>query len=354
MTSENSNTPSSDAKGFGGFDDLVSDVSKDIESATKSTPPSNATAKLTSNPRHATSQADAHPVNKSPVQHHIPKDKFGAKWIWGVGFFIFVLIIIGNSGKKDGSSYSPPPIYSPPSTYVPAAAQVHTPTAPATSDYSPVSPNEDKPPVSNNFSLSRDQIRYCLSEDIRLGSMKGALNHYADNEVDLFNAKIHDYNSRCSKFRYRRGSLESVRSEVEANRLMLEAEGHARLVNIRGEPIQEKTTKAKPSRPNSDAQLRKYVEDQSTTTDSGSGIVINQYRENYKTCISGDYPFLCKHALLTSNEAIQVETAEKRANYKTCISGDYPFLCKHALLTSNEAIQVETAEKRAKTRQGYP
>ncbi|TXH39945.1 MAG: peptidoglycan-binding protein [Burkholderiaceae bacterium] len=69
--------------------------------------------------------------------------------------------------------------------------------------------------------------------------------------------------------------------------------------------------------------------------------------ENFRTCISGDYPSLCKHNLLTPNEAAQVAAAERRANFQTCISGDYPSLCKHHLLTSNEATQVAAAERRA-------
>lgn len=73
-------------------------------------------------------------------------------------------------------------------------------------------------------------------------------------------------------------------------------------------------------------------------------------RENYETCISGEYPSLCKHNLLTREEAVQVEAAEKRANFRTCISGEYPSLCKHSLLTREQAAQVNSAEKKANYR----
>lgn len=73
-------------------------------------------------------------------------------------------------------------------------------------------------------------------------------------------------------------------------------------------------------------------------------------RENFATCISGEYPSLCKHSLLTREEAVQVEAAEKRANFGTCISGEYPSLCKHSWLTREEAAQVNIAEKRANYR----
>ena len=70
-------------------------------------------------------------------------------------------------------------------------------------------------------------------------------------------------------------------------------------------------------------------------------------RYNFNTCISGEYPSLCKHSLLTREEAVQVEAAEKRANFRMCISGQYPSLCKHSWLTREEAAQVSSAEKRA-------
>lgn len=73
-------------------------------------------------------------------------------------------------------------------------------------------------------------------------------------------------------------------------------------------------------------------------------------RENYETCISGESPSLCKHSLLTREEAVQVEAAEKRTNFRTCISGEYPSLCKHSWLTREESAQVNNAEKRANYR----
>jgi peptidoglycan hydrolase-like protein with peptidoglycan-binding domain len=73
-------------------------------------------------------------------------------------------------------------------------------------------------------------------------------------------------------------------------------------------------------------------------------------RDNFNTCISGEYPSLCKHSLLTRDEAIQVQAAERRENFRTCISGDYPSLCKHSLLTQDEAARVADAERLARGR----
>jgi hypothetical protein len=76
--------------------------------------------------------------------------------------------------------------------------------------------------------LSSAQIRYCVSEDIRLSAGKVVVNQYLDTDVARFNALVSDYNSRCGQFQYRRGALESARADVEARRATLEAEGVAR------------------------------------------------------------------------------------------------------------------------------
>ena len=66
---------------------------------------------------------------------------------------------------------------------------------------------------------------------------------------------------------------------------------------------------------------------------------------NLRTCLSGNYPSLCKHHLLTPEQTRQVDTAERRENYRTCSSGNYPSLCKRHLLTPEQTRQVDTAER---------
>jgi len=65
---------------------------------------------------------------------------------------------------------------------------------------------------------------------------------------------------------------------------------------------------------------------------------------NLETCVSGKYPTLCKKNLLTSEQLVQVENAERADNLKTCVSGKYPTLCKKNLLTSEQLVQVENAK----------
>jgi hypothetical protein len=99
-------------------------------------------------------------------------------------------------------------------------------TRPDGSTYAP--PAEIQPPAGTGITLTPDQIRYCLSENIRIDGAQGVLNRYNESDIDRFNYLIADYNSRCSNFRYRQGSLESVRAGVEANRARLLTEGAAR------------------------------------------------------------------------------------------------------------------------------
>jgi hypothetical protein len=111
----------------------------------------------------------------------------------------------------------------------PAPAPAPPPVLPQTTS----TPKEMKPSVGTNNVLGRDEIRYCLSESIRMGAMKKEVNLYEEAEVDHFNATVQDYNNRCGQFRYRQGSLESVRREVESERTRLENAGILRIKKLR-------------------------------------------------------------------------------------------------------------------------
>ena len=87
---------------------------------------------------------------------------------------------------------------------------------------------EELPPIGTSIELSRSQIRYCLSEEIRIDGARSVLAQYRSYDVSRFNLSINDYNRRCGSSHYSSGSLESVRSEVEANRYRLWTEGAAR------------------------------------------------------------------------------------------------------------------------------
>lgn len=108
----------------------------------------------------------------------------------------------------------------------PAAASVPAIPSGSVASSTSLTPNEEHvPPIGSEVIHDRYQIRYCLSEKIRVTTWFEHVNKYSKTSVDRFNAAVSDFNARCANFRYRRGALESVRAEVEANRGVLIAEG---------------------------------------------------------------------------------------------------------------------------------
>lgn len=93
---------------------------------------------------------------------------------------------------------------------------------------------EQKPPLGTDNVLNAAQIRYCLSEDIRIQGAESVVSSYNHAEVDRYNLMIEDFNSRCAKFRYKQGTLESIQLEVDGNRTRLLAEGTGRIKNNQG------------------------------------------------------------------------------------------------------------------------
>jgi|JI8StandDraft_1071087.scaffolds.fasta_scaffold01373_2 hypothetical protein len=210
------------AAGFAGLSSLVSDVEIDAD-VTKSVPAAPELAKKdapvneqkgATNAQETSQPKPTTQTYQAPVQH---SDNSGWKWVLGIGAVIAVIWIAGSGNKNQTSpsSYSSSP--SAPSYSPPAA----TPAVPSQL-------SEELPPVGTNNVLSSAQLRYCLAEDIRLESAKTAVNNYIDTHVDRFNGMVSDYNSRCGQFRYRKGGLESARSEVERYRADLQTEGRGR------------------------------------------------------------------------------------------------------------------------------
>jgi len=222
------------AAGFAGLSSLVSDVEIDTDVA-KSAPATPVSAKqeapgedqksATSAQQSSQPQSKAQPY-QAPTQ---PSDNSGWKWVLGIGAVIAVIWMAAGSGNKNQTSPSYSSSHSAPSYSPPAA----TPAAPSRL-------SEELPPAGTNNVLSSAQLRYCLAEDIRLESAKATVNNYIDSHVDRFNGMVSDYNSRCGQFRYRKGALESARSEVERYRADLQAEGRGRFST--GTPAAPKLT----------------------------------------------------------------------------------------------------------------
>ena len=151
----------------------------------------------------------------------------------------------------------------------PASSAESAPQAypsPSTSQQAPSRPTEAKPPVGQNLVLSREQIRYCLAEDIRMVGAKSAINNYIDADVARFNAMVADYNSRCSSFQYQtnnrgRNDLNSAQRDIEPFRSQLQSEGRSRFDRS---PSTGSLSVPEPSRPAPDATVqaiqRKLIE----------------------------------------------------------------------------------------------
>lgn len=220
-----------EGKGFAGLSSLVSEVDTTLPPAVKEELADTSGASP-STPRRATQPDQPQPSQPQTYQEppQPSSGSSGGKWVLGIAAIISVLWLIGQSNKNTSS---PAPSYSPPaqtatSSYSPPPAQPQAPSRPA----------ESKPPVGQNLVFSRDQIAYCVAEDIRMEGAKSAVtavNNYSDSDVDRFNTMVADYNSRCSSFRYRKGALESVRSSIEPYRSQLYSEGQQLLLRYRSQ-----------------------------------------------------------------------------------------------------------------------
>lgn len=193
-----------DKKGFAGLDSMVSEV--DV-------------------PKHVPEPAEPMRAEPRPA-YAAPPSPAGGSWKWwavGIGV-VFLVIWAGGSSEKSTTTPSLNPSYTSPTYSDPAPGYVYVPLAPESSPDSALN-EEQMPPVGSGLSFNRAQIRYCLSEDIRISAWQEKINHYSESSVDAFNIAVNNYNMRCSSFRYRSGMLESVRAEVEANRYVLQLEG---------------------------------------------------------------------------------------------------------------------------------
>lgn len=231
MSSDLDKTPKDEAKGFAGLSSMVSDVG-DVSSIEKrdvepqpsrgASQPVDEAAKKTEPQQQPQPQPQPQP---RAIYQDPPKSNdsgFQGKWLIGIAVIVGLVWLVSSSGKK-APEY--PPAYSMSTNSAPA--KIDSPTwQPPTPDVQvPTKPSEETPPVGTGLVLSQPQIRYCSAESIRLDAAKEAMNPYNDSDVNRFNALVADYNSRCSSFRYRSGSLESARSEVERYRTEYEAQG---------------------------------------------------------------------------------------------------------------------------------
>jgi hypothetical protein len=88
-------------------------------------------------------------------------------------------------------------------------------------------PEERPSVVRGNVPLPVRQVRYCLSQGIRIQAADKATNTASAAEVSRFLTLVDDYNPRCGNYRFELGVMKTVKEEVEARRAALEREGVA-------------------------------------------------------------------------------------------------------------------------------
>lgn len=229
-------------KGFAGLDSMVSDVAAEPE---RSAPPNrpqvaeNVAAAPAAEPGETrASAAAAGPRSAGP----------GGYWLVGIAVLVLLGWLINSTKSSTEAPATVPQVTKAnPATTAGANASAatrtfETPQGTTSVEQVAVAPRElppllaptpayadireVKPSEGVGLVLERSQIRYCLSESIRMDAWQGQLNANPAAPVAAFNAAVGDYNSRCSNFRYRIGVLEAVRSEVEANRAELTQQGY--------------------------------------------------------------------------------------------------------------------------------
>ena len=221
-------------KGFAGLTSLLSDVEtigvnrQTLEPAPVAPSPANPTAPPSAEMSQSPIRASSSPGQGREGAYQSPPQtgSGSSRGRWIIGLVVVGLVIWGLTQMADKG----------PTTSGAVATTTSPTTSSQPSDTSSLpSPAprilEEVPGVGSGNVLSASQIRYCLAEDTRLAAAKQVVSEYNSNDVDRFNAMVAEYNSRCSNFQYRRGALESARSEVENFRTDLLAQGRSRFAS---------------------------------------------------------------------------------------------------------------------------
>lgn len=110
-----------------------------------------------------------------------------------------------------------------------SASPAYVPTQPS---YAPPAVPQDpyaesKPAIGTGQTLSRNEIRYCLSERIRVEAISDYVDTTKQSQIERYNAVVADYNGRCSNFRYRQTDMNSAKATVDTSGDRLKAQAAA-------------------------------------------------------------------------------------------------------------------------------
>lgn len=201
--------------GFAGLSGLVSNVDDLIERSIGRAQIKKSGASAAS----ASGTSESRP--RSPRVFTAPAPSSGnARWMWwGAGAVLLLLWLIGVASSDSETPTTTRPARSS-ATQNPFRDDQSSLAEPA------ATVTEQIPPLGIDRVLGEAQIRYCLSEDVRLEAARSIVT--GDAEVSRFNAMIEDFNTRCSNYRYHRDEFDAVQRQVQSNQLVLRAQGVAR------------------------------------------------------------------------------------------------------------------------------
>lgn len=147
-----------------------------------------------------------------------------SRLFWGAAAVGGIILFIANQKPTPTRTTYPSPPHTAPA---PRPTPPQAPTAPRP-DPAPTVParldTEDMPPVGDGSrALGASQIRYCLFQQIRLETIRTELSESQD--VSRFNGMVDDWNSRCSRYRYRESDMTAAQFSLSSKRSDLQAEG---------------------------------------------------------------------------------------------------------------------------------
>lgn len=217
------NNPESERQGKG-FQGLMSLGSPTPDLATDAPPLSERSVPELSEVR----VESAHPPVQPPPSKSHTSSRPWRGWVVGLGVFAALggfFIFAGNQSSSVNSDYSAtaPELSRTSTEYSPSSVTEIAPTPHLSGEAVTM------PPVGTDHVLSSDQIRYCVYEDRRIKGAEKVVDSYNQVAVDTFNRMVDDYNSRCSSFRYRAGTLTLIQEDANAIQTQLEQEGRERM-----------------------------------------------------------------------------------------------------------------------------
>lgn len=213
--------------GFAGLASLVSDVDGLIATIKKTAAVRSAGGAASGTLSRKGGTADG--PSRTPASVN-PKAGSTSAWVWGTVGVLFLLWLIAVASNNSGKS-STSPSYAgsgaaPSTTTKPYEATPSTQQTASLPAQASATQAEQVPPIGTNRVLGAAEIRYCLSEDIRLEAARDTVS--ANDDVERFNAMVNDYNRRCGNYQYRPSVFQSIQRQVEANRTSLQIDGIAR------------------------------------------------------------------------------------------------------------------------------